>query len=268
MQHPDENLLLRYVLERVSDEEQLQTDAHLADCPECVQRVQALRYLRRDFANVWKSWTAAEHGRQFRQWQLIKGLHAIADAKPSLASQVRQWLEAIRAEVEIGLQVLIDRGHEVASLAHGVLPPDCRFRLYPAYVGVGTPEAQKALQNHLEKSSLLLSENRGAEAVEELLAAVGIDARRPQSASSEVWQGGRRVLQSAVDGHGTLWVKWWPAAGQSPPTLAVLLPHHPQGQALAVAFEAVEEDSYLLTEFREVPEGFYTLRLGPISRPG
>ncbi len=268
MQHPDESILLRYVTDRVSEQEQLATDLHLAECPECVQRVQALRYLQRDFATVWNSWTAAEHGRLCRQWQLVQGLQEVAEAKPSLRARVHQWLEALKEDVEISLKVLIDQGQEVASLAHGILPPDCQFKLYPAYVGVGSPEKQRELQDHLEKSSMLLSENRDAEAVEELVAALGIDARRPQSASSDVWHEGRRVLQTAVDGRGRMWVKFWPAAGQEPPTLALLLPHHPDGKVLAAEFEAVREDAYVLAEFQDVPEGLYALRLGPIHRHG
>ncbi len=268
MQHPDESILLRYVADRVSDQEQLTTDLHLADCPACAQRVQALRYLRKGFTTVWNSWTAAEHGRLCRQSQLVRSLHEVAEAKPSLAARVGQWLQALQEEIEVSLKVLIDQSHDVASLAHGVLPADWQFKLHPAYVGVGTPEEQKALQEHLEKSSLFLSEDRDAEAVAELVAAVEIDARRPQSASSDVWHGGRQMLQTAVDGRGRMWVKFWPEEGQEPPALALLLPHRPDGKVLAAEFESVGEDEYVVAEFQDVPAGLYALRLGPIHRHG
>lgn len=266
MCHLRDNVLVQYVTGQTSCDEGLEIDTHLAECSACVERVCALRYLQEDFAELWDSWTAAEHGRLHRQWEFAKALGEIAAARPPLRSRIREWLDALKAEAEVGLKVLLDRSHEVASLAQGILPSSYEFKLCPAYTGVGSPEKQKALEDHLTKSSMLLAGNREAEAIEELLAAVKIDPRCPQAATSEVFCQGRRILQTAVDSRRrTVWIKFWPPEGQSPPALAVLLPLGREGKALVAEFEPVEEDASVLAEFRDIPDGQHALRIGPSS---
>ncbi len=264
MCHPYEDSLLQYVAGEASCDQELEIDRHLAECSDCVQRVCTLRYLQKDFAEIWNSWTASEHGRLHRQWQFAKALGEVAEAKPSVRSRVREWLDALKAEAEVGLKVLIDYSHEVASLAQGVLPPSYEFKLSPAYTGVGSPEKQKALEGHLTKSSALLAGNRETEAIEELLEAIKIDPRCPQAATSEVFCQGRRILQTAVDSRRrTVWIKFWPQEGQKPPALAALLSLCQEGKTLVAEFEPVEEDASVIAEFRDVTDGQHALRIGP-----
>ena len=71
MRHLDENTIFRYISNIASEQEHLQVDTHIADCPECLQQVRSLLFIRKNFEGVWKSWTAVEHGRVCRQWKLI-----------------------------------------------------------------------------------------------------------------------------------------------------------------------------------------------------
>lgn len=264
MTHPDYEILLRYAVEDVTDAEQLRVDTHLAECDACVERIRALRYLQENFTPLWESWTAAEHGRLHRRWQWLGVLQQLAGQSPSLAGRLRQWAEALREGAEITFKLLIDQSRRIASVACGVLPGECESALCPAYRGVGSPEEQKQLEAHLQKSSDCLAEDRTDEAVAELLEAVKIDARRPQSATLEVSRQGRRLLQTAVDGRsGRVWIRYWPAEPRLAPALAVLIPRGREAVPLAAEFKAVPEDTYLLAEFENVPDGPYALRIGP-----
>ena len=264
MHHLDEDVLQRYVSHSVSDQERLEVDSHLADCADCARRVQASFYLQRRFDPLWDEWTAAEHGRAYEQWRLVKAAREIAEAEPSLADRVKQWLGQFRSDVGFSLKVLIDKSHKVAAVAQDVFAPGYEFRLCPKYSGVGTPEQEKQLDSHLKRGSEFLSQDRQAQALDELLEAVKIDARTPQSATSEVFSEGRRVLQMVVDSRrGRIWAKSWPEEGQEPPGMAILLPGRPELRALAIEFRKVEDEPYLLAEFEDVLPGIYSLWIGP-----
>ena len=86
MCHPDENTIFQYISQTASEQEQLQVDTHIVDCSECMERIRALLYIRKNFESVWTSWTSAEHGRVYRQWKLVRALKEAAEFSPSLAA--------------------------------------------------------------------------------------------------------------------------------------------------------------------------------------
>lgn len=264
MYHPDEDMIFRYVSGLASDEEQLQVDAHVVDCSDCLQRIQALLYVRENFDSIWESWTAAEHGCVCRQWRLARALREAAEASPSLSERLSQWLAQLEEGLEIGVNVLVNRARKVASVAAASLPIGYEFELQPVYAGVGSVEEQTQLADHLKKGSSLLSQDKSDEAMQELLKAVKIDARSPQAAVSEVCHEGRRVLQMVADGRrGRVYVKFWSEHEEESPALAILLPRAPQAKASVAQFKPVEGEPYMLAEFENLPDDTYSLQIGP-----
>jgi hypothetical protein len=82
MAHLNEELILRYVSDTVSEQEEGEVYAHLADCSECLQRVRTLRYIQENLDTLWDSWTADEHGRVYKEWREAK---ALREAEHTLA---------------------------------------------------------------------------------------------------------------------------------------------------------------------------------------
>ena len=264
MCHPDENTIFQYISQTASEQEQLQVDTHIVDCSECMERIRALLYIRKNFESVWTSWTSAEHGRVYRQWKLVRALKEAAEFSPSMTDLLKQWLMELREGLGIGVQVLIDQAKKVASAAATTLPTGYEFELRPAYAGVGSPNEQTQLANRLKKSSSLLSHNKIEEALSELIEAVKIDTRSPQAAVSEICCGGNRILQMVVDSRrGCVFVKFWQIYEKSRPALAVLLPNNSGKTVLISPFKQVENEQYILAEFDNLPDGVYSLQIGP-----
>jgi hypothetical protein len=264
MCHPDENTIFQYVSQKASEQEQLQVDTHIADCPECMERVRALLYIRKNFESVWTSWTSAEHGRVYRQWKLAKALKEAAERSPSMTVLLKQWLMELKNGMGIGINVLMGQAMKVASAAAATLPIGYEFELRPAYAGVGSPDEQTQLVDRLKKSSSLLSHNKIEEALSELAEAVKIDARSPQAAVSEICREGNRILQMIVDSRrGCVFVKFWQIYEKSRPALAVLLPNDSGKRVLISPFKQVENEQYILAEFDNLPDGVYSLQIGP-----
>jgi len=263
----EHEVLLRYVAGDVTEAEQLRVDTHLAKCDSCVEHVRTLRYLQTHFSSIWDSWTAAEHGRLCRQLKWLGLMRQVIERTPTLSARLRHLGTAIREELGLAFQLLIDQSRKLATAGSGGLPADYEFVLCPAYRGVGSADEQQQLENHLPKKLECLANNRTDEAVRELMEAVKIDPRRPQSATLEILRKGRRVLQAAIDGRaGRAWVRYWPAPDEPVPILAVLIDCR-CNVVQAAAFERVSESSYLLAEFPDIPDGSYTLRIGPFA-PG
>jgi hypothetical protein len=262
--HPCDGAFLRYVADRPSDQERLAIDAHAADCPECRRRLQALLYARENLSALAASWTAAEHGRAYRQWRVAKALEDAAARSPSLAATAARWVDQLAAGVGMRLKVLVDRARRIASAAADVLPTGCDFELRPVLAGVCSAEELTRLDAHLKKAGARLAEDKPAEAIAELSEAVRIDARAPQAAVCEVRRQGAVLLQTIADGrHGRLSAKFWPSEGQAPPALAVLLSEDVARSAPVSRLEPVEGELYLVAEFEGLAGGIYALAIGP-----
>jgi len=257
-------MMRRYLSANVSEGEQLEVDTHLAECPGCLHHIQMLRYLRENYDSLWDSWKASEHGHVYRQWRLVKALREVAETRPSLANRLGLWLGELREGLEITTRVLVDRPRKVASLAVAALPFGYDLRFPLACAGVGSPNRQTEMEEHLRKGSVFLSEGRIDEATDELLKLREIDARYPQTAVSEVCCGGRVVMQIIADGRrGRISVKSWSCEDRRSPAVAILLPMRNEERVLVGEFETVEGEEYVLAEFEA--HGAYALRFGPIG---
>lgn len=273
MEHPNENTIFQYASEQTTSEEEFQVEAHMAECSECLGRVRALRHLRENFESIWQSWTPAEHGHLYQQWRLATALAQVAESQPSLAQQARQWLGQLRTGVEMAVKVLLDQSRKLAMAAEELLPPQHSFQLQPAIQGVGAGEERERLEGHLNKSRDLLGEGQVEAALQELLHAVEIDARSPQTARSEVHREGRLMLQVDVESRRReLSVRYWPTEDEAAPSLALLVPQDPDVPPQAAAFETEPQARFAQARFSELPDGVFSLWIntlvGDHRRPG
>ncbi len=264
MNHLTENILIRYISDELSENEHIEVDTHIDCCQDCLERIQGLRILKDDFESIWDSWTADEHGRIYRQWQLMKALKEAADASPSIYQKAAQWAQQLSAGIEAGLKVLVSNAKKAAIIVAEAMPEGYQFQLRPAYAGVASEE-RRVLEEHLNKSSTLLSQDKTDMALGELIEAVKIDARVAQVVLSEVYYEDNLRFHVAVNSHRSIiWIKCWPLEKQEPPSLAALLP---KGIAKTISirqFKPVEGERYLLAEFENVADGAYSVAVGPL----
>jgi hypothetical protein len=266
MCHPNDETAIRYFSGELTENEQLEIDGHVAGCDDCLSRMRALLYIRENFTSIWEKWSAAEHGRIYEQLHIIKAMLEITKKMPSMADQVVQCFRAAKEGLGIGAKVLLDGAKRIASFAPTALPAGYEFKFRVAYAGIGSPEEQAQLEDHLAKGSKLLSEDKVDHAVHELLKAGKIDARSPQAAVSEVRHEGRLMLQMIVDSNRRrISVKFWPQERMRNPAFAILLPEQVAIKPLIGEFKSVEGEEYILAEFVDVSDSMYFVQIGPIT---
>lgn len=274
MNHIDLQTLLRYVRHEVSDDDWLAVDEHLADCIHCLGRVRALRRLRTDFATIWESWTAEEHGRLYLQYRLAKAiLDAEADPnfRESAKSRALEWLRKLGTNAaDFAVGILLDGGKRIASVASempgtiGRAAQPYILQLQPMRLGVGSPDEMSQVEKHREKASAMLAQGRIAETIEHLQSAVEIDMRAAQGAILDIRHEKRLVGRIQVDSRRkSASLMYWPAPGQYPLRLAILLPREEDLPARLAELKPVEAADYLLAEFEDLGDGSYTLLLEP-----
>ena len=266
MCHPDDETAIRYFSDEITEGEQLEIDGHVAGCADCLSRMRTLLYLRENFSSIWEKWSAVEHGRIYEQWHTIKAILEITANMPSMAEQIVQCFRAAKEGLGVGAKVLLDRAKRIASSAPIALPAGYEFRFCVAYAGIGSPEEQAQLEDHLTRGSELLSRDNVDNAVDELLKAGKIDVRSPQAAVSEVRHEGRLMLQMIVDGRrGRISVKFWPEERKRNPAFAILLSKRGTIKPLITEFGSVEGEEYILAEFEDVSDSIYLIQIGPTT---
>ncbi|MBU0753711.1 MAG: hypothetical protein KJ645_01135 [Planctomycetes bacterium] len=266
MNHPKDEIILRYLSDESGEDEQMEMDAHMANCSRCRDRVRAMAYLRENFDSLWNTWTASEHGRVHHQLQLAAALEEVVQSSSSLAPHAMRWRKQLGTALEVAIKVIVDQTKRVATMAQDMLLPGQGFELRTAAPGVGSAEELTRVSDHLNKGSRLLSQDRPDEAVSELLKAAGIDARSPQAAVSDIYHEGTWVFQVVADSRrARISVKYMPREGEITPVFALLLSQDPGTAARYSAFEAVEGEDYLLAEFEELPDGPYRIEIASLS---
>jgi hypothetical protein len=103
--HIPGELLADYTARRLSEAEELDVEAHLAECDECSEVARAALLV----GNVWDNWTAQAHGQAFLASRLS---HAIRQAQHTTANagwQVRldTWAEEWTGRVEAAVRVVM-----------------------------------------------------------------------------------------------------------------------------------------------------------------
>ncbi|MHC4464279.1 MAG: hypothetical protein ACYS30_23055 [Planctomycetota bacterium] len=268
MNHLSEQLALRYIAENLSEDEMQDLDLHIADCPQCLDRIRTLRYIAENFDTLLESWTAEEHGRVYQQWRLVKAFEEAAEASPSLAERIRNWLAQKAGTIEIGVSIVLDRASKVATAAAASLPEGYGFSLRPAFEGVGSPADVEQLKARLQRGSELLADGKPKEAIKVLLEASRIDALSPQAAVTEIRHGNRLALQLTVNGRqGRIWVKARIDPQLAVPQMALLIPTSPHASASIAEFKPVQGEQVLVAEFIDVGDGPYTIEIMSSQAP-
>jgi hypothetical protein len=266
--HPDERTALDYIRGLLSDQESLRVDSHLAECEECLELIRTLAHVRDHFDEIWDSWTPAEHGRAYRQWRLLRGLEGIVEQAPALSDRIAGWMSRLGDQAEVIVRVLIDRARLAASAAPESLPEGCAAEMGLAFAGVGSAQEQSELRVRSRRSSELLAVGRVEDALAELEAAAGIDARSVQSAEMYIHRDERQVARIEIDARWKrVSVTYWPSAGEQSPPLVVLLPSDPDSEARLGELSHVAGADWLVAEFSDVEEGEYTVVLSPAAPP-
>lgn len=263
--HPDDEAVIRYVRELSSQQEQLEMDRHFSDCLLCRENVKTMFFIRENFDALWDNWTAAEHGRLNQQQVLANMLRRVSQTRPALTDEIHRWLGQLGEDLCVSARVLLDRSKKIALLAASALPAGFESKIRPAYAGIGSAKEQTKVNAHLHKGSDLLSQQKTEHAVNELMQAVKIDARSSQVSTLTIVRQDSPLFEVHVDSIArTVLVLFWPVKGQGYPGLAVLAPN--EGEPMVAEFKPVEGADYLLAEFTDLPDGLFTLFIGPNAK--
>ncbi len=266
LNHPDEEAIIRYVSEQTSEQEQFDMDKHFSDCTSCSKSVRTMFFIRENFDALWDNWSAAEHGRLSQQLVLANALRQASQTRPALSDEIRRWLGQLGEGLCVSARVLLDRSRKIALLGTSALPAGFEFRVRPAYIGIGSPKEQAKVNEHLQKSSELLSQHKAEQAVDELLQAVKIDARSSQVSTLSIVHQDNRLFEVHVDSIArTVLLMFWPVEGQGYPRLAILAPEEGACPATPAEFKPVEGADYFLAEFGNVGDGIYSMTIGPLK---
>jgi hypothetical protein len=219
---------------------------------------------------VWASWSAAEHGRVYRQWRLVSAVTESLTVAPSLlrraGQRLFQWLEESAADVLVGVHLLVDHSRKISCLAAAQMPPGFGSESCPVRPGVGSAEQLAALNDRMREGSSLLARLRTQEAVGALLAAQRIDLCAVQSSVLDVFRGGQPLFRVVADSfRGQASIKQCGAEGGQVAAFALLLPLESAGQALTAAFQRLEGEEIWIAEFNNVQDGAYWLVIGPMT---
>ncbi len=262
MLHPDAHAITRYLDGDATEIELIEISSHLADCASCLENVQTASYLKRNFDLLWRSWTPERHGR-------ISEAVRIADALSSQPlSPVSEWIKTLGFDELPGLAAtfILDSTKRLAGAAARSFDQMFDCRPVPVQAGVGSPDTAATLQKHLNLSSLELSRQNADAAEKALDSAAEIDAFSVQSAGIEISEGDRFTARLVVDSRKRrVSVVYFPDKSKKFPGYVLLLPADPSVTPSIAAFSPVESASYYLADFKELPDGLFTLYMGPAT---
>ena len=274
MEHIHPRSLVHYLRNDLSADNLMAVDEHLCECDECLDKVRALRYLRSNFDSIWKSWTAEEHGRVYKQWRLAKALreaHEQQSNSESIRTTALKWLKSLRTKSsEFAVDLLIDGKQKLAILASAgqnafMDPSDAyEFFLSPVRIGAGAPDTMADVEKHRKAASLSLLSGKIDEAKSHLEEVVEIDSRAAQAAGLDIIRDEKVVGRIQVDSRRTrVSFMYWPAR-EDHPQLALLIPEHEEKVPMVEELRPVEGANYLLAEFTNLADSRYTIALNPM----
>jgi hypothetical protein len=222
-----------YLREDVDEKKLLAMDSHLAECSDCMTWVRREFLLRKDFDELWRTWTAREHAEEIKRARLEE-----ATARTGIAGetgrQLSALLEDLSGNVAAILRILLDSSRKSAEVLPSHLPDILSH--------ISTPLAFAPVTSPVQ----IL----GAEEADSVI----VEAEGPPRLRVTVDPLARRISIQ-----GEIMDEPWP--------LAVLLPAD-TGRAMVEALRNPEGTDYLLAEFEEVGDGEYFLILHLPSRTG
>jgi len=115
MNHLSLKMIKTYLLDQVSYEDRLEIETHIAECPQCADRVHSLHSAMAHFDDLWDSWTLSEHVAEFEAFRITETIRNIK-MNDSLRSRVDHWANTIHNGVEVALGLTIDASKRLAEV--------------------------------------------------------------------------------------------------------------------------------------------------------
>lgn len=261
MEHPDEMALVRYVNKTAAEEEAGDLAHHIFLCTDCLEKVAALRYLRRHLDGLWDRWTAREHGRILLRWRIAEVLVEAAHADRGLLERAFSWLQAMPGEAGMAVRIIVSR--EGSAAVPLDVPPELGYEIFHYLYSTEEPPWQKMVEL-FDRAHEQLAAGLWEEASASLREARAVSREAAAFCELRFLQWGQTHSQVLVDGE-RLWleVTWKMHAPGELPCLLLLLSEK-EG---AVPPGALPKWSPAHEDFRaEFPlpgEGYYTLCIGP-----
>ncbi len=245
MTHPGRDTLLAFVSGRTDDADAEAVYQHIAECPRCERRVDALRVLRDRFDESWSFFESVlgDVALSFEEKRFRASTNAIVVDFKGLIDAGRRLAIAARNTVA-------DAAAQAAGAFDG--------RLAPAYGGVGDVPAGDPATPHVERAA-------------ELIGAADVDAARAELETAHARDPrSTGVVELDLTWHDEVCGKLVVNAPRR--RLSVLV--HPRAEFAAGAvrlrgegydehraLEPVEGAAYLLAEFDAVPDGAFDVAL-------
>jgi hypothetical protein len=248
--HPTPEQLIGFVRGHAEEAEVESMYRHLAECEVCTQRQQVIRLLHKDFDGSWD--------------EFLDEVRAHLEARES---EVAERSAAQSPGLELSIRGILDGTRRLASaVATALLDPARPGRLTgalaPAHGGVGDAQPHAA-RELIEAASDCCARGDHDGAIASLIKAAGSDPAAVDSVTIDLLAGERNVgvvVVQASDRSITVLVH--PDRVGSRRCLATLnAEHDDRALQTRLQLQPVEGADYLLAEFRDVPDGPFTIRL-------
>jgi hypothetical protein len=131
MTHPDEKRVMRYVKKIAPMQDVIAINLHMADCPECLNKIQSLINARENFDEVMDSFCLDTletlHREEYLQEALEKVLAETEDQ--SLKRKIEKWLAGLGQQTGLVFQAFQDSVANLTTIANLKAPGDYNFLL-------------------------------------------------------------------------------------------------------------------------------------------
>ncbi|HBE77521.1 MAG TPA: hypothetical protein DDW65_07020 [Firmicutes bacterium] len=131
MTHPDEKELRRFVDNQISMQELIRINRHMAECTECMGKVQSLTYLRENADEALDSFNLStmESLYQEEYWRKVLEKALTETPDESLKLKIKKWLTGLGQQTGLVFQTFQDSIANLTSIANLKAPEDYKFLL-------------------------------------------------------------------------------------------------------------------------------------------
>jgi hypothetical protein len=131
MTHPDENQVMRFVKKTAPMQKVIEINLHMADCPECLNKIQSLINARENFDEVMDLFNLdaleALHREQYLQEALEKVLAETEEQ--GLKVKIKKWLAGLEQQTGLVFQAFQDSVANLTTITNLKAPGDYNFLL-------------------------------------------------------------------------------------------------------------------------------------------
>jgi hypothetical protein len=118
MKHLSQSEALDYLAGRLSEEKEIDTEEHIAECDRCAERVWALRSLGTHFHEIWDELNPPVDSATYRTERIEDALGHAAERTESseLRERIRGWLHDLGDKTEAALEIVLDTAKRSADI--------------------------------------------------------------------------------------------------------------------------------------------------------